>query len=87
MAQTISKESICTKPVLTFAEACVYTGFSQSYLYKLTAGRQIPHSKPTGKMVFFDRAELESWLMSNRVATTAEISDQASARCNRRTAK
>lgn len=79
----ISIDTISTKPVLTFKEACTYTGFSASYLYKLTAERRIPHSKPSGKMVFFDRAELEAWLMGNRVATAAEIGDRAKAYCQK----
>lgn len=78
-----NNNSISTKAVLTFREACDYTGFSASYLYKLTAARQIPHSKPNGKMVFFDRAELEAWLMGNRVATSTEIADKASAYCRK----
>ena len=41
-----------SKEVLTFDETCDYTGISRSYLYKLTANRQIPHSKPNGKMIF-----------------------------------
>lgn len=63
-----TKECINTKAVLTFQEACAYTGFGASYLYKLTSTGQIPHYKPTGKMVFFNRVELEGWLMRNRVA-------------------
>ena len=69
--------AITHKEVLTFAEACAYTGLSHAYMYKLTSGRQIPHSKPTGGRVFFNRAELENWLQSNRIATDAEIADRA----------
>lgn len=76
-AQLIDRAAIANKEVLSFAEACVYTGLSYSYMYKLTSGRQIPHSKPTGKLVFFNRAELEQWLLSNRVATNGEIADRA----------
>lgn len=76
-------ENTCNKRVLNFQEAVKYTGFSASYLYKLTAGRQIPYSKPSGKMVFFDRVELEEWLMSNRVATANEIGDKAAAYCRK----
>lgn len=80
----MDNESISTKRVLNFKEAVAYTGLSASYLYKLTAARLIPHSKPVGKMVYFDRAELEAWLMRNRVSTTAEINDQAQAYCRGR---
>jgi len=54
------------KNVLTFSEAARYTGFSKSYLYKLTSLEKIPFSKPAGKMIFFDRAELENWLLKNQ---------------------
>ena len=72
---------IVQKNVLTFIEAAMYSGFSKSYLYKLTSTKKIPHSKPMGKMCFFDRVELEAWLKSNRVSTTDEISMKAQAYC------
>lgn len=71
----------CTKEVLTSAEAAKYMGISMSYLYKLTMRQQIPHYKPMGKMCYFNRAELEQWLQSNRVSTSTEISQQAQAYC------
>ena len=69
----------CTKEVLTSDEAAKYMGVSKSYLYKLTMRQQIPHYKPMGKMVYFNRLELEQWLQSNRVSTSTEISQQAQA--------
>jgi len=54
------------KAVLTFSEAARYTGFSRSYLYKLTHLQKIPCSKPAGKMLFFDRVELDKWLLNNQ---------------------
>ena len=54
------------KPVLTFAEAAKFTGLSQSYLYKLTSAGKIPHYKPSGKLLFFKKEELQNWLLSNR---------------------
>lgn len=73
-----------TKEVLTSDEAAQYMGISKSYLYKLTMRQQIPHFKPMGKMCYFNRVELESWLQSNRVATTDEISQQAQAYCTKK---
>jgi excisionase family DNA binding protein len=55
---------ISTKNVLNFSEAVEYTGFSASYLYKLTSTGKVPHYKPYGKMIFFKREELESFLTS-----------------------
>lgn len=73
-----------TKEVLTSDEAAQYMGISKSYLYKLTMRQQIPHYKPMGKMVYFNRLELESWLQSNRVATADEISQRAQAYCTKK---
>jgi excisionase family DNA binding protein len=71
----------CTKEVLTSDEAARYMGISKSYLYKLTMKQEIPHFKPMGKMCYFNRAELEQWLQSNRVATSSEINQKAKAYC------
>ena len=73
-----------TKEVLNSEETALYLGISKSYLYKLTMRREIPHYKPLGKMCYFNRRELEAWLQSNRVATTAEINEQAAGYCNRK---
>jgi excisionase family DNA binding protein len=70
-----------TKAVLTVDEAARYMGIAKSTLYKMMMRREIPYSKPNGKVCFFDRQELEAWLMSNRVATSDEIRDKAQAYC------
>ena len=54
-----------TKKVITFQEACMYIGVSESMLYKLTASKEIPHYKPRGKMVYFAKEELDEWLLQN----------------------
>ena len=74
---------ITAKAVLTSDEAARYLGITKSYLYKLTMLRKIPHSKPMGKMVYFDRLELEAWLRSNRVATNDELERKAEAYCRK----
>ena len=76
-----------TKEVLTSDEAAKYMGVSKSYLYKLTMRQQIPHYKPMGKMVYFNRLELEQWLQNNRVSTDTEISQQAQAYCMKKGGK
>ncbi len=69
------------KDVLTFDEACSYTGLSRSHLYKLTSTGRVPHSKPFGKMLYFERAELNKWLLQNPIATADEIERQAVEYC------
>lgn len=73
----------CTKEVLTSDEAARYMGMSKSYLYKLTMRQEIPHFKPTGKVIYFNRTEVEQWLQSNRVATVNEAQADAEAYCKR----
>ena len=47
---------------LNFNQAAEYLGFSHSYLYKLTSRKIIPCHRPTGKMLFFSKAELDDWV-------------------------
>lgn len=48
---------------LNLTQAADYLGFSQNYLYKLTSKKIIPHHKPTGKVIFFLKTELEEWIL------------------------
>jgi excisionase family DNA binding protein len=67
---------------LTFKKACAYLGYAPSYLYKLTYRKIIPHYKPTGKMIFFSKSELDEWIFSSseRRVQNAELkSEDASA--------
>lgn len=73
----------CTKEVLTSEEAARYMGISLSHLYKLTMRQEIPHYKPTGKMVYFKRSEVEQWLQNNRVSTVKEAITEAEAYCRK----
>ena len=68
---------LSSKTVLTFDELAAYTGLSKSYLYKMTSTGQIPHYKPSGKVIYFDKKEIDGWLLSNRRATTKEIESKA----------
>lgn len=78
LAELIAAYSINTKAVLTTDEAAQYMGVSKACIYKWTMNRTIPHYKsPTGKLCFFDRAELEKWMLSIRVATDDELEQQA----------
>lgn len=65
------------KNVLTFDEAANYMGVSHSCLYKMTMARSVPFSKPRGKMLYFNRIELEGWLLQNRITPAAEIEAKA----------
>ena len=68
---------LAAKNVLTLEDAILLTGMSKSYLYKLTCKQEIPHYKPNGNQIYFDRKELEDWMKRNRVATKEEIEQSA----------
>jgi len=65
------------KKVLSFREAASYLGFSKSYLYKLTSSGIVPHSKPSGKKLYFDKERLDQWLLSNTTTSQEEKEKQA----------
>lgn len=65
------------KNMLSFEEACKFTNLSKSYLYKLTSASLIPHYKPMGKMIYFEKSVLEEWLRQNPVKTQAQIIQEA----------
>ncbi len=64
------------KTVLNFDEVAVFTGLSKSHLYKLTCSGGIPCFKPSGKHIYFNRQEIEQWLMQNRKPTNVKIDSQ-----------
>ena len=68
---------LSNKQILNIEEASAFTGLATSYLYKLTSTQEIPHYKPRGKMLYFDRSELESWLRQGRVSSAADIDKKA----------
>lgn len=62
----LDSKLLMLKKVLTFDECADYMGVSKSHLYKLTMTGDIPHYKPNGKMIYFDRQELENYLLNNK---------------------
>ena len=68
------------KSILSFDEASKFLNLSKSYLYKLTSLGQIPHYKPQGKMLYFEKLELENWLRQNPVKTNQQVMQEAELR-------
>lgn len=79
--ENLNQNSLTGKLMLNLDEAAAFIGLSKSYLYKLTSARKIPHSKPLGKLVYFNRVELEEWMQQNKVATMSEIDRRAQDYC------
>ena len=72
---------LAAKNVLTLDDVACLTGLSKSHLYKLTCTKQIPFYRPNGKLLYFDRQEIESWMKQNRVSTLAEAEHYATRYC------
>lgn len=73
----IVEQQTMQKQVLNFNETCKYLELSQSHLYKLTSTGAIPHYKPNGKKIYFNRPELDHWLLRNKIESQDEIEQQA----------
>jgi excisionase family DNA binding protein len=70
----IVRQTVSQKEILTLGEAAVHAGISKSFLYKLTSKRLLPFYRPgDAKLIFFKRAELDAWLLTNRKPTIAEM--------------
>jgi excisionase family DNA binding protein len=65
-----------TKP-LNLVEAAKFLDLSESHLYKLTSERRIPHFKPNGKKIYFDKSELVQWLKRKPTRTREETEEKA----------
>ena len=68
---------LAAKNVLDLDDVALLTGLSKSHLYKLTCTHQIPYYKPKGKLVYFDRGEIEAWMKQNRVTPHVEAEQRA----------
>ena len=71
-----------TKDILNMKEVGQYLDLSQSLLYKLTCKGEIPHFKPRGKMIFFEKKVLVEWIKQNPSYVSKETSDSHSIELN-----
>lgn len=64
-----------TKDILNMKELGQYLDISQSLLYKLTCSGEIPHFKPRGKMIFFEKKEIVAWIKKNHYCGAEDDND------------
>lgn len=67
---------ILQKEFLTLEEASIYLQVSKSFLYKLTSRNEIAHFKPSGKLIYFSREDLDNWIRAGKVASLEECSGE-----------
>ena len=65
------------KKALTLNEVAEYTGYSKSYILKLSWYGKIPCFKPNGKALFFDKDEIDVWLLRNKKTAAGAIQTDA----------
>jgi predicted DNA-binding transcriptional regulator AlpA len=75
--QELRADLVNTKRILSFGEGCKFLGIAESYGYKLTSTGILPHSKPLGKMIYFDKEQLIEWALSNRIKTQKDQEEEA----------
>lgn len=65
------------KGVYTFQEGCNYCGVSASFMYKQTSRGKIKFYKPEGKIIFFKKEDLDTWMLRNPQSTLEEQQESA----------
>ncbi len=67
---------LASKTVLDINDVAQLTGYSVKYLRLLIANRDIPHYR-RGNRLFFNRDEIEDWMMGTRIPTKEEMNIKA----------
>lgn len=68
--------ALASKTVLDINDTASLTGYSVKYLRLLISQRSIPFYR-RGNRLFFCRAEVENWMMGQRIPTKEEIAIKA----------
>ncbi|RXG21128.1 helix-turn-helix transcriptional regulator [Leeuwenhoekiella aequorea] len=71
------------KEILTVEDLINYTGYKRSYIYKLVHNNVIPFSKPNGKSLFFEKTEIDAWLLQNKNQSDSQIENLATEYINK----
>ncbi len=69
----IDSLSSTAKERLTIEEAAEYLKLSKSFIYKATSSKLIPYYKPFGKVIYFEKADLDNWARSGKIQSCTEI--------------
>lgn len=68
--------ALSAKNVLDINDTAELTGYSVKYLRLLISRREIPHYR-RGNRLYFNRDEVEDWMMGERIPTNEEIQTRA----------
>lgn len=77
LKEAIGFNLIQQKEMINVQELSDYIGMSTSSIYKLVYNNIIPFYKPNGKILYFDREEINTWLRQNKSQSASQIEQQA----------
>ena len=61
----LKAQQIHQKEILSFKEATHYLDVSSSFLYKMTSNGKLRFTKPSGKLIYFLKEDLNNWMLQN----------------------
>lgn len=70
------EQNMYKKDILSLTEASAYLDLAPSFIYKLTSAFSIPFYKPNGKKIYFERKELDKWLLKNKCLSAEQIEEK-----------
>ena len=74
-----------SKHILNVDEAATMLNVSKQYIYKLCQKNELPYFiSKGGKKYFFERKDLESWMLGTRVSSKKELESKAIDYCMRK---
>lgn len=62
---------------LTLEETAAYMGVTKVHVYRLMKARLITYSKPTGKIAYFKKSDIEEYFRRNTVPSFASLEAMA----------
>lgn len=65
------------KEIFSLEEACLFLSISKSKMYKMTSANKITFYKPEGKALYFRKADLEAFMLRNKITSNDDLGQQA----------
>jgi len=74
---------LSSKKALNLNDLYLLTGISKSTLYKMVSAKTLPYYKHNGKLLYFDKDEINAYLLQNRIKTNEEVEQEAATYCTK----
>jgi len=77
--ERLERMAALSKNVLTIDEVAMLTGYTVKYLRQLIARHELTYYR-RGNRLYFNRNEVENWMMGQRIPSNEEIRIKANSR-------